>query len=132
MNNMRQQSARTIKVTSEAKESLAKTFKCSERMVYKALCFECDTDLARRIRYVARKEMRGGIEATAPEAEIFYDTIENGERIMRQYFNNGAVLSVSFKTGHGVVMFKGEPKSHYDKVMVSDIPEIQNWAATLR
>lgn len=129
---MRQQSARTIKVTSEAKEVLAKMFKCTERMVYKALCFECDTDLARKIQHVARKEMGGWIEATAPESEIFYDTMENGERIMRQYFNNGAVLSVSFKTGHGVVMFKGVPKSHYDNVMVSDIPAIQNWATTLR
>ena len=30
------------------------------------------------------------------------------------------------------VYHKGVKVRHYDKVMVSDIPEIQNWAATLR
>ena len=65
-------SARTIKVSKENKAKLAKMFNCTDRMVYKALCFECQTLLARKIQYVARKEMGGWVEAAVPEDEIFY------------------------------------------------------------
>lgn len=128
----RRKSARTIKVTSESKKKLAKMFNCTERMVYKALCFECQTLLARKIQYVARKEMGGWVEAAVPETEIFYDTMDSGERFMRQYFNNGAVLEVSMKTGTGTVFFKGSPRYRYNEVLVRDIPTIQNYAQNLR
>lgn len=128
----RRKSARTIKVTSESKKKLAEMFNCTERMVYKALCFECQTLLARKIQYVARKEMGGWVEAAVPEAEIFYDTMDSGERFMRQYFNNGAVLEVSMKTGTGTVFFKGSPRYRYNEVLVRDIPTIQNYAQNLR
>ena len=106
-------------------------FNCTDRMVYKALCFECQTLLARKIQYVARKEMGGWVEAAVPEAEIFYDTMDGGERFMRQYFNNGAVLEVSMKTGTGTVFFKGSPRYRYNEVLVRDIPTIQNYAQNL-
>ncbi len=128
----KKKSARTIKVSKEKKAMLAKVFNCTERMVYKALCFECDTTLAKRIRYVALKEMGGWVEAAVPETEIFYDTTRNGERFMRQYFSNGAVLEVSLRTGAGVVVFKGESVGDYEKVLVSEIPGIQNFARSLR
>ena len=125
-------SARTIKVSKENKAKLAKMFNCTDRMVYKALCFESQTLLARKIQYVARKEMGGWVEAAVPEDEIFYDTMDSGERMMRQYFNNGAVLEVSMTTGEGVVKFKGSPRNRYDEVLVSDIPTIQDYARNLR
>jgi hypothetical protein len=128
----KRRSARTIKVSSENKAKLAKMFGCTERMVYKALCFEGDTLLSRKIRYVARKEMGGWVEAAVPEDEIFYDTMDSGERFMRQYFNNGAVLEVSMTTGEGVVRFKGSPLYRYEEVLVSDIPTIQDYARNLR
>ncbi len=125
-------SARTIKVSKENKAKLAKMFNCTERMVYKALCFECQTLLARKIQYVARTEMGGWVEAAVPESEIFYDTMEDGEHFMRQYFNNGAVLEVSLTTGKGIVVFKGERQKSYPVVMVSEIPSIQDYAKSLR
>lgn len=128
----KKKSVRTIKVSKESKAKLAKLFSCTDRMVYKALCFESQTLLARKIQYVARKEMGGWVEAAVPEDEIFYDTMDGGERLMRQYFNNGAVLEVSMTTGEGVVMFKGSPKHHYSEVLVSDIPTIQDYARQLR
>lgn len=128
----RKKSARTIKVSQEKKEMLKKLFNCTERMVYKALCFESETSLARRIQYVAQKEMGGWIEATAPEDEIFYDTKEDGERFMVHYFSNGAVLRVSLDTGIGVVMFKGETVKRYERVYVDEIPAIQDYARNLR
>ena len=126
------QSARTIKVSKESKAKFAKLFNCTERMVYKALCFESQTLLARKIQYVARRDYGGWVEAAVPEAEIFYDTMDNGERFMRQYFNNGAVFSVSFKTGEGVVTFKGEPRLRYDQVLLTRIPQIQEIAKSMK
>lgn len=124
-------SSRTIKVSNENKAKLAKLFGCSERMVYKALCFESETMLARKIRHVARTEMGGWVEAAVPEEEMFYDTMESGERVMRQYFGNGAVLEISMETGIGVVTFKGENVKHFEKVYVDDIPGIQSIALGL-
>ena len=125
-------SVRTIKVSKENKARLAKLFGCTERMVYKALCFESQTLLARKIQHVARQEMGGWVEAAVPEDEIFYDTMDSGERFMRQYFNNGAVLEISMTTGEGVVRFKGSPRYRYEEVLVSDIPTIQNYARNLK
>lgn len=124
-------SARTIKVSKENKAKLAKLFNCTDRMVYKALCFECETPLARKIQHVARKEMGGWVEAAVPEEEIFYDTMHDGERYMRQYFGNGAVLEVSMTTGEGIVRFKGSPRHRYEEVLVTDIPTIQDYARGL-
>lgn len=125
-------SSRTIKVSNANKLKLSKLFGCSERMVYKALCFESDTELARKIRHVARTEMGGWVEAAVPEEEMFYDTMESGERVMRQYFGNGAVLEISLETGIGLVTFKGEAREHYDDVLVMDIPRIQEYARSMR
>ena len=124
-------SSRTIKVSNENKAKLAKMFNCTERMVYKALCFESQTLLARKIQHVARKEMGGWIEAAVREDEIFYDTMDGGERVMRQYFGNGAVLEISLETGIGVVTFNGENVKHFEKVYVDDIPGIQSIALGL-
>ena len=128
----KRRSARTIKVSNENKAKLAKIFNCTERMVYKALCFEGDTLLARKIRHVARRDMGGWVEAAVPEDEIFYDTMENGERVMRQYFGNGAVFEVSMKTGEGKVTYKGKPRLRYDQVLLTSIPQIQDLARAMR
>lgn len=122
---------RTIKLSKESKVKLAKLFSCTERMIYKALCFECDTTLARKIQHVARKEMGGWVEAAVPESEIFYDTMENGERFMRHYFNNGSVFEVSLVTGVGVIKYKGSVVKQYDHVYLDQIPHIQEYAMKL-
>lgn len=49
-----------VTVTKENREFLEKAFKVSSVMIWKALTFESDTDLARRIRKLAIE--RGGIE----------------------------------------------------------------------
>ncbi len=132
MSTMRKRSARTIKVSDEAKKKLAKMFNCTERMVYKALCFEGRTLLTKKIQYVALKELGGWVEASVPESEIFYDTMSNGEHIMRQYFENGAVFEASLDSGCAIVRFKGETVSGYESVKLNDIPGIQNYAQSLR
>ena len=128
----KKKSARIIKVSLENRRRLEKMFECSERMVMKALCYESQTLLARRIQHTAREEMGGWIEAAVPEDTIFYDTHEGGERFMRQYFANGAVLEISLLTGDGKISFKGEPRYSCEEVLVSDIPTLQNYARDLR
>ena len=132
MSMANKKNARTIRVSRAAKKELAQMFNCTERMVYKALCFESRTLLAKKIQYVARKEKGGWVEASVPEDEILYDTMEDGRRFMRQYFNNGAVLEVSMDTGKGCVIFKGTPQQRYDQVLISEIPGIQEMARALR
>lgn len=128
---MKKKCKRTIKLSKESKVKLAKLFDCTERMVYKALCFECDTNLARKIQHVARKEMGGWVEAAVPESEIFYDTMENGERFMRHYFNNGSVFEVSLATGMGVIRHRGRIVKRYENVYLNQIPCIQQYAMNL-
>lgn len=125
-------SKRTIKVSKENKAKLARLFNCTERMVYKALCFECETILARKIQHVARKEMGGWVEAAVPESEIFYDTMENGRHVMRQYFENGAVLEVDLRSGQGVISFKAVPRMHVSEVKVCGIERLQEMAREMR
>lgn len=125
-------SARTIKLGKESKSVLARMFGCTERMVYKALCFECDTALARRIRSVAREDMGGWIEASVAEDEIFYDTEEHGDRFLRQYFGNGAVLEINMTTGEGAVWFRGQLMKRYPDSPLKLVPVMQDYARGLR
>lgn len=122
--------ARKIQTTMEVKRTLTKAFGVTERMVNRALSFDSDSELARKIRHTAR--MKGGwVEASAPEEEIFYDITENGERLLRQYFENGAVLEANMTKGMIVVSYKGQPKKEYDDVLLTVIPAIQKYARAL-
>ncbi|MFC2439329.1 MAG: hypothetical protein ACFNVH_00700 [Segatella maculosa] len=122
--------ARKIQTTMEVKRTLIKAFGVTERMVNRALSFNSDSELARKIRHTAR--MKGGwIEASVPEEEIFYDITENGERLLRQYFENGAVLEANMTKGMIVVSYKGQPKKEYDDVLLTEIPATQEYARAL-
>ena len=95
-----------VTVTKENREFLEKAFKVSSVMIWKALTFESDTDLARRIRKLAVE--RGGIEMCfCPVLETMHDS-------------------------DGYMRFKGKEVRHYDQVMVSEIKFIQGWAMTLK
>lgn len=130
-NRKKDRSPRTIKVTPEVRDKLIKSFGVTERMLYKALCFESDSTLARKIQHTARKIYGGWIEAAVPEAEILYDTLEKGEHYLRQYFNNGAVLEINMSTSKGVIKFKGQQVESVEKVMMSQIPAMQERAAAM-
>ena len=69
-----------VTVTKENREFLEKAFKVSSVMIWKALTFESDTDLARKIRKLAIE--RGGIEMCfCPVLETMHDS----DGYMRQY-----------------------------------------------
>lgn len=123
---------RYIHIKKADREFILNLFKVSGRMVDYALRFDGErgnTELAHKIRKVAMEH--GGIIMTViPEQETFYDA----DGYMRQYLPNGVLLVFEKEAGNGGcdVYHKGEVVRHYDNVKVSDIPAIQNWAATLR
>lgn len=128
----KKESKRCVKVLAEARADLARIFRCTERMVYKALCYESDSPLAARIRYVALKEKGGWIEVSVPEDSVFYDVTDDGRHLMRQYFENGAVLEVSMDNGNGSVLHRGEHVMTLENMRISDIPWMQLRARSLR
>jgi hypothetical protein len=50
---------RKIDVTDDIRKRLAEIFRCSEKMVYLALTFQKDTELAQKIRFVAVEQYHG-------------------------------------------------------------------------
>ena len=117
-----------IQVTKEVRAKLAKTFNCTECMVYMALRYEKDTKLACNIRETARL-MGGWMVVSNPGFETYFD---DGGNTIRMYGGNGAVVELSKTDGSGVVLFNGKQVKKYENVMLSDIDGIQRYAVGLK
>lgn len=119
-----------IHIKREDREFIAKAFGITERSVFNAIRFDDrrgETELARKIRKLAME--RGGIVMVEiPEIETLHDA----DGYMRQYLPNDVLLEFSREDGGCDVFHKGMKVRHYENVLVRDIPEIQNWALTLR
>lgn len=110
---------------------MAKMFNCTERMVYKALGFGCRTLLAKQIQYAARTEMGGWVEASLPEEDMFYDITVDNERIMRRFFNNGAVLDLNLANDDAVIKYKGNLAAIFHEATLDQIDEFVKIAKSL-
>ena len=119
-----------IHIKREDCEFIAKAFGITERSVFNAIRFDDrrgETELARKVRKLAME--RGGIVMVEiPEIETLHDA----DGYMRQYLPNDVLLEFSREDGGCDVFHKGMKVRHYENVLVKDIPEIQNWASTLR
>lgn len=119
-----------IHIKREDREFIAKAFGITERSVFNAIRFDDrrgETELARKVRKLAME--RGGIVMVEiPEIETLHDA----GGYMRQYLPNDVLLEFSREDGGCDVFHKGMKVRHYENVLVRDIPEIQNWALTLR
>jgi hypothetical protein len=116
-----------IHITREDREFIMKALGVTERMVFKGICFESDSDLAKKVRKLAMD--RGGIVMLEiPEIETLHDA----DGYMRQYLPNDTLLEFSLEDGGCDVYHKGEKVRRYENVMVNDIQNIQNWASALR
>lgn len=119
-----------IHIKREDREFIAKAFGITERSVFNAIRFDDrrgETELARKVRKLAME--RGGIiMVELPEVETLHDA----DGYMRQYLPNDVLLEFSRENGGCDVFHKGMKVRHYENVLVKDIPEIQNWASTLR
>ena len=89
-----------IYVSEKNKAHLRKVFGCSTMMVWKALNFKSDSELARKIRYTALTQLNGtpnwkqaDVETTHEEAEQTMTQIF-GERVKLVYDRNDGSTSI--------------------------------------
>ena len=89
-----------IYVSEKNKAHLRKVFDCSTMMVWKALNFKSDSELARRIRFTALTQLNGtpnwkqaDVETTHEEAEQTMTQIF-GERVKLVYDRNDGSTSI--------------------------------------
>ena len=89
-----------IYVSEKNKAHLRKVFGCSTMMVWKALTFKSDSELARKIRYTALTQLNGtpnwkqaDVETTHEEAEQTMTQIF-GERVKLVYDRNDGSTSI--------------------------------------
>lgn len=123
---------RYIGVSNDARNKLMKVFGCTEKMVRLALTYRSDSDLARRIRHTALKNYGGMNMAQLPECETIHVVAEGDRRLMRQAFDNGAMLEADKGTGEVVVFNrKGEQMGRWENVDIPTLGEIQVFAAGL-
>ena len=93
--------AKKIYVEDKTKAYLRRVFKCSNVMVWKALSFESDSKLARKIRFVALKEL-GGVPNWKPvDMET---THEEAEKTMTQTFGDRVKLVASKRIGDNSIL----------------------------
>lgn len=115
--------AKKIYVEDKAKAYLRRVFKCSNVMVWKALSFESDSKLARKIRFVALKEL-GGVPNWKPvDMET---THEEEERTMTQTFGDRVKLVVSKGDTSVLVYVDGKVKRRETCESVPEFIALQN------
>ena len=115
-----------IHIKKEDRDFIAAAFGITPRMLYSAIHYESDSELAQKVRRLALT--RGGIVMVeAPEWEVIYDADGN----MRCY--RGDVL-LEFPKAEPVcdVYRRGALIRRFNNVMISDIQGIQDWAASLQ
>lgn len=94
-----------IYLSNAGKEHLCEVFKCTKVMVWYALTFKRDSDLARKIRYVALTQL-GGVPNWKPE-EV-ETTHEETSRTMTLHFGKRVQLVYDRKDGSSHVLVDGK------------------------
>ena len=94
-----------IFVSEKAKVHLRKVFKCTNVMVWYALTFKRDSELARKIRYVALTQL-GGVPSWKPEE--LETTHEEMAQTMTLHFGKRVQLVYDRKDGSSHVIVDGK------------------------
>ena len=115
--------SKKIYVTDEAKNKLAGVFKVSRMMVWKALNFESNSILARKIRYVALSQYGGVPNWKAAEMET---THEEAANTMTQTFGDHVKLVVKKGTGLVTVLVDGEVDREKHVDTIPEFMELQS------
>lgn len=121
---------RCIEVTQEARSKLVQLFKCTSKMVLESLKYRKDSELARKIRFVAVKEFGGKPMLYVPECETLFTTELDGKEYMRQMFTNGAVLLWQKGTPDVIVRFRDQ-EEQFRCESLPRLTEIQLYAESL-
>ncbi len=132
---MKSTKPRYIDASPEATARLAKLFQCSEKYIYMALTYRENTlnETGNKIRFTAVEHYGATPMAHYPECETMHDTTEDGRQIMRQVFDNGAVLRVDKQTGEAwITNRKGETVERRDHIKeLQELAELQVIAENL-
>lgn len=94
-----------IFVSEKAKAHLREVFKCTSVMVWYALTFKRDSDLARKIRYVALSQLGGVPSWKQEEVETTHD---EGARTMTLSYGARVQLVYDRKDGSSHVLVDGK------------------------
>lgn len=121
---------RYIEVTQESRSKLMQVFKCTSKMVLESLTYRKNSELARKIRYVAVKEFGGKPMLYIPECETMFSTELDGKEYMRQMFTNGAVLLWQKGTPDVIVRFRDQ-EQQFKCESLPRFTEIQMYAESL-
>lgn len=123
---------RYIDVTEEAKARLARVFGCTPTMVYLALTYRKDTELARKIRHTALRDHGGKPMCHCPECETLHNVTEDNRHLMVQNFDNGARLEIDKQTGAAVVYDrKGAVMLNHRIERIPELSKLQLYAESL-
>jgi hypothetical protein len=123
---------RYIDVTEEAKVRLTRVFGCTPTMVYLALTYRKDTELARKIRHTALRDHGGKPMCHCPECETLHNVTEDNRHLMVQNFDNGARLEIDKQTGAAVVYNRnGAVIGRRQIVKFPELAELQLFAESL-
>ncbi len=111
-----------IYVGKNGKKHLEQVFGCTPQMVWMALNFKSESDLARRIRHTALTQM-GGVPNWKPED--VETTHEESEQTMTQTFGSRVKLVAGFTTGNIRVLVDGEVKREEKDMSIPEFMRLQ-------
>lgn len=109
-----------IFVSSNAKQELRTRFNCTQMMVWKALNFKSDSELARKIRFSALQYYDG--VANFPIS--VYDTVHRYDS-MTQMYGQHFKLVVSRKSGNATVYVDGVAEKEIKQISISELMKLQ-------
>lgn len=113
-----------------SKGKLQQVFNCTDVMVWKALTFDSDSDLARKIRYTATKEL-GGILMGDGVYSGFETTHETSQNTMTQTFSNRVKIIVYKNINRTAVLIDGEVKQTEDGLTIPEFMNLQKEVARI-
>lgn len=110
------------------KGKLRQIFGCTDVMVWKALTFESDSELARKIRYTATKEFGGVLmgDGVYSGFETIHDTTT-----MTQTFSNRVKIIVYKNINRTAVLIDGEVKQTEDGLTIPEFMNLQKEVARI-
>ena len=107
-----------------SKGKLRQIFGCTDVMVWKAITYESNSSLARKIRHVAINELGGELVGDGV-IKFFETTHQTAEHTMTQAFGERVKIVRSLKTDRTVVMVDGVIKKTEDDLSIPDFMKLQ-------
>lgn len=107
-----------------SKGKLRQIFGCTDVMVWKAITYESNSSLARKIRHVAINELGGELVGDGV-IKFFETTHQTAEHTMTQAFGERVKIVRSLKTGRTVVMVDDVIKKTEDDLSIPDFMKLQ-------